>query len=207
MSLNLDEATEYKVLVGASLRGAGGRGEGGTSSGEEDGFHLVSRHLPRTTTKVSRETLESGANMRALLPASGGGGGKGSLLLEADVRDQKATCTYEGEMECTADQADGADDEVACVLLYDEELKAFTIERLASTAVITSGQQSHVATGGTATDMLALPANTHGSPGAAGARRESESVMDEALEYELAKELEGMLDDDSDGADGAGGAS
>ncbi|KAJ2767847.1 hypothetical protein IWQ57_003785 [Coemansia nantahalensis] len=215
MSINLDEATEYKLLVGASLRGSGRRGDGSdsgsSSGGEEDGFHLVSRHLPRTSTKATRETLESGANMRVRLPAAHGpssssGGGKGSLLLEADVPDQKATCTYEGEVEHVADQADGADDEVACVLIYDDELKAFTIEKLASTAAVTSGLLSQVAATGTGAtaSMLALPASAHGSSGAAGARRESESVMDEALEDELAKELEGMLDDDSDGGEGAG---
>ncbi|KAJ2284704.1 hypothetical protein IWW55_007474 [Coemansia sp. RSA 2706] len=64
---------------------------------------------------------------------------------------------------------------------------------------VRSGVPNSVAAANTSAGMLALPTNTHDkAKEKTAARRESESVMDEALEDELAKELEGMLDDDSD---------
>ncbi|KAJ2783073.1 hypothetical protein H4R18_001894 [Coemansia javaensis] len=196
MSINLDEPTEYLVRVGSSLQGEQPDAE------DEAGFHLVSRQLPRTTTKVARETLEHGDNMRVRVPAVRAGGGKSALLLEADSRGQRGTCAYEGELERLA--GSGADDdEITCVLVYDDEFKAFTIEKLASTATITSGALNAVAAaaaGGGLASALELPANTHRAR--AESRRESESVADEALEDVLAKELEDMMGNNSDGAGG-----
>ncbi|KAJ1732172.1 hypothetical protein LPJ61_002176 [Coemansia biformis] len=217
MSINLDEQIEYPLRVGASLCGNDRQDEGAESGAEEDGFHVVSRHLPRTTTRVSRETLEGATQLRARFPGGrGSASGKSSLLLEADARDQKSVCTYDGELERISAQAsndDDSDDEVTCLLIYDDELKAFTIEKLASRAEITSGCLSNVAAAGAgaSTGMLALPANTHGASSArrkgalrAESRRESDSVADEVMDDELAKELEGLLDNDSDD-DGGGG--
>ncbi|KAJ2156509.1 hypothetical protein GGF46_005141 [Coemansia sp. RSA 552] len=194
MSLNLDEQQTYSVQLGSSLQGS-------FSEADEDGFHLVSRQLPRTTTKVSRETLENGRNARVRLPQTQRpvGEGRRSLLLEADSPDTKATCTYEGEFEVLPREGD----EVACVLIYDDELKAFTVERLASQPVVRSGvPNASAAVQPSAAGALALPANKHDPAREKKAvRRDSEMVMDEALEDDLAKELEGMLDDDSDGVD------
>ncbi|KAJ2870488.1 hypothetical protein GGH93_005536 [Coemansia aciculifera] len=176
---------------------------------EEDGFHLVARQLPRSTTKLSRETLENGENVRArhldTTAREAEGDNRQSVLIEIDARDQKSTCTYEGDFE-PVPHSDGSDDEVECVLIYDEESKAFVIERVASHVVVKSGAPSGVsaATAGTSAGQLALPMNKHGSPKErvrAASRRDTPSLMDEASDDELAKELEGMLDDVSDQGD------
>ncbi|KAJ2734076.1 hypothetical protein IW152_002622 [Coemansia sp. BCRC 34962] len=183
---------------------------------EEDGFHLVSRQLPRSTTKLSRETLGNGENVRARHLATTARAdeddNKQSVLIEIDALSQKSACIYEGDFEpvrssdSTEAHSDDDDDKVECVLIYDEDSKAFVIERVASHVVVKHGAPSGVsaAATGTSAGQLALPVNRHGSPKEGvrvASRRETPSLMDEASEDELAKELEGMLDDDSDQGD------
>ncbi|KAJ2885136.1 hypothetical protein IWW38_005353, partial [Coemansia aciculifera] len=232
MSINLEQKTTYPIRLGASMRK---RSDSNSDPSQrivsdegtfvEDGFHLVSRQLPRTTTKLSRETLESGENVRArqLDTSATLNDGSGldskqqqSVLIEVDGSDQRSTtCTYEGDFEPVASghgaretSSDGESDEVECVLIYDEEMKAFVIERIASLVTIKSGVPSGVtaASVGTSAGQLALPANKHGSPKervrTASAKRDTPSLVgDESSEDELAKELEGMLDDNSDMGD------
>ncbi|KAJ2522593.1 hypothetical protein H4217_000649 [Coemansia sp. RSA 1939] len=237
MSINLDQQTTYQLRLGVSMQKNTGSisdnvssaadGPDG-SSNEDSGFHLVSRNLPRTTTKLCRETLEAEPSLRARLlslPGKGNSNGKEAVLpaiFETTARDQKTVCTYEGDYvnvlhasdesgsgNGNGDAAgDASDDEVDCVLIYDEENKAFVIERVASrTSIKTSSQSSGVGSSGTAASgSLALPTNqydpskTDSAKNAAGptsgVRREP--TIDEAAEDELAKELEGMLDDGSD---------
>ncbi|KAJ2032247.1 hypothetical protein IWW57_000320, partial [Coemansia sp. S610] len=167
---------------------------------EEDGFHLVSRQLPRSTTKLSRETLGNGENVRARHLATTARAGeddnKQSVLIEIDALNQKSACTYEGDFEpartsnSTEAHSDDDDDKVDCVLIYDEESKAFVIERVASHIVVKHGAPSGVTAvaTGTSAGQLALPANKHGSPKAgvrAASRRETPSLMEDASEDEL----------------------
>ncbi|KAJ2457764.1 hypothetical protein GGI02_006091, partial [Coemansia sp. RSA 2322] len=224
MSINLEQTTTYPIRLGSSLAKRDGIDPAtglASEEGAEEGFHFVSRQLPRTTTKLSRETLENGDNVRARLlgtsaRVAAGSDGKRQILLEIDARDQKSTCTYEGEYEpvlsggrtSVNDDDDSIDDEeVDCVLIYDEESKAFVIERVASSTVIKSGVPSGVnsASTGASAGQLTLPANRHsdlprdgGVNATAASNRGTPSLLDEASEDELAKELEGILDVTSD---------
>ncbi|KAJ2062310.1 hypothetical protein GGI17_002548 [Coemansia sp. S146] len=213
MSINLEQNTTYPIRLGSTMlkRSNANLSQVVADEGtfEEDGFHLVARQLPRSTTKLSRETLENGENARArhldTTAREAEGDNRQSVLIEIDARDQKSTCTYEGDFE-PVPHSDGSDDEVECVLIYDEESRAFVIERVASHVVVKSGAPSGVsaATAGTSAGQLALPMNKHGSPKErvrAASRRDTPSLMDEASDDELAKELEGMLDDVSDQGD------
>ncbi|KAJ1786073.1 hypothetical protein LPJ62_003946 [Coemansia sp. RSA 2167] len=193
MSINLEEQITYQLQVGTSLQG---------SDADSDEFHLVSRQLARTTTKLARETLENGHNTRVRVP-NARDADKRSILLEADSSDLKSTCTYEGDYEVVS-KGDDTDDEIACVLIYDDEVNAFTIERVATMPVIKTGVPNSVSVAANASSgSLLLPTNKHDPEKVKQpARRESESVMDEALEDELAKELEGMLSDDDNDSDG-----
>ncbi|KAJ2551889.1 hypothetical protein EV175_003518 [Coemansia sp. RSA 1933] len=205
MSINLDQKITYQLSLGASLRKSNTTADNLANSGTEDSeFHLVSRNLPRTTTKLCRETLEVEPNIRARLlsvPAKSNSNGRGiqSAIFEANAHDQKTTCTYEGDYVNISYAADssGVDDseDVDCVLIYDAETKSFVIERLTANVSIKSSSQNDVNAPGPGS--LALPANRSGPTG--GVRREP--TIDEAAEDELAKELEGMLDDVSDFGD------
>ncbi|KAJ2453206.1 hypothetical protein GGF42_003853 [Coemansia sp. RSA 2424] len=224
MAIDLEQKAAYPIRIGASVLKSGSNSTDLTQrvvsddgTFEEDGFHLVSRQLPRTTTKLSRETLESGENVRTrqlgTTARSAEDGGKQSVLIEIDAHDQKSTCTYEGDFEpvpfsdnIEAHSDDGENDEIECVLIYDEESKAFVIERVASHIAVRSGAPSGVSlvSAGTSAGQLALPTNKHGSPKErvrAASKRDTPSLVDEASEDELAKELEGMLDDASDMGD------
>ncbi|KAJ1909629.1 hypothetical protein LPJ71_003460 [Coemansia sp. S17] len=221
MSLNLEQKTTYPIRLGSTMLKRNNSANlsqqvvADEGTFEEDGFHLVARQLPRSTTKLSRETLESGENVRArhldTTAREAEGDNRKSVLIEIDSRDQKSTCTYEGDFEPVpnSDNAEAHSDEddgIECVLIYDEESKAFVIERVASHVVVKTGAPSGVsaATAGTSAGQLALPMNKHGSPKErvrAASRRDTPSLMDEASDDELAKELEGMLDDVSDQGD------
>ncbi|KAJ2852234.1 hypothetical protein IWW36_000376 [Coemansia brasiliensis] len=196
MSINLEEQITYELHIGTSLK---------PNSKDLSEFHLVSRQLPRTTTKVARETLENGQNSRVRISAIQDAE-KRNLLMEADSPDLKSSCTFEGDFELVSSPAsDNEDADIPCILIYDDELQAFTIEKLSSMPVIKSGVPSSVsaaANGSAATGMLALPTNRHNSSkDKQTLRRESESMMDDELEDKLAKELEGMLDDDGNDSD------
>ncbi|KAJ2746249.1 hypothetical protein GGI20_001529 [Coemansia sp. BCRC 34301] len=225
MTINLEQNITYPIRLGASVLKHSSSSDlakrvvSDDGTFEEDGFHLVSRQLPRTTTKLTRETLESGKNVRARqldnTARAAEGEDRQSVLIEIDARDQKSTCTYEGDFEPVVpsidnvdanEGSDDADDEIECVLIYDEESKAFVIERVASHIAVKSGVPSGVSavSTGTLAGQLALPTNTHGSPKGrvrAASKRDTPSVVDEASEDELAKELEGMFDDASDMGD------
>ncbi|KAJ1724470.1 hypothetical protein LPJ53_001240 [Coemansia erecta] len=193
MSLNLDQQTTYSLHAGSSLQSS-------DSSGDASQFHMVSRHLPRATTKLSREILDSGTGLRTRLAntasqSSSSSPAKQSLVLEGDSLDQKATCTYEGDFELLNADAQENDD-VECVLIYDHENKAFVVERLASSVAVRSGAPSGSSAPPAASGMLALPEKQHDP---AGEQREEDE--DEEEEDELAKELEGMLDDEDDFVD------
>ncbi|KAJ2674044.1 hypothetical protein IWW42_001864 [Coemansia sp. RSA 1085] len=192
MSINLEEQITYELHIGTSLK---------PNSKDPGEFHLVSRQLPRTTTKVARETLENGQNSRVRVSTSQGGD-KRSLLMEADSPDLKTSCTFEGDFELVSPPAsDNEDAEIPCVLVYDDELQAFTIEKLSSMPVVKSGVPNSVsaaANGSAPAGMLALPTNRHNSN---RDKQESESMMEDDLEDKLAKELEGMLDDDGNDSD------
>ncbi|KAJ2811561.1 hypothetical protein H4S07_001988 [Coemansia furcata] len=196
MSINLEQKTTYPIRLGSTIVKNTSESSQVADSGtfEEDGFHLVSRQLPRSTTKLSRETLESGENARARhLDTTRPG--PSQVLIEIDGRDQKSTCTYEGDYEPVALKDEGqSDDDVECVLIYDEESKAFVIDRVASHVAVKTGAPSGVSSvAATSTGQLALPVNRH-----VASRR---GTPDEASDDELAKELEGMLDDVSDPGD------
>ncbi|KAJ2707991.1 hypothetical protein FB645_000342 [Coemansia sp. IMI 203386] len=232
MSLNFEQQTTYTVRQGLSFsndRNLNSEETPATDPSQKHGFHLLSRQLPRTTTKLSRELLDNGSGLRTRFSGSSSSHtniGKKAVMLEADSKDQKATCTYEGEFELITSDSDSnllaADDdgqEVDCVLIYDEENKAFIIERVTSNVVVKSGAASGVnaASSGAATGLLALPSKKHdpskekskdtsGTTTAAAttttAKRDVQANMDdESSEDELAKELEGMLDDVSDMGD------
>ncbi|KAJ2508131.1 hypothetical protein IWW47_000765 [Coemansia sp. RSA 2052] len=133
MAINLEQKAAYPIRIGASVFRSGSNNTDFTQrvvsddgTFEEDGFHLVSRQLPRTTTKLSRETLESGENVRTrqlgTTARSAEDGGKQSVLIEIDARDQKSTCTYEGDFEpvpfsdnIEAHSDDGENDEIECI--------------------------------------------------------------------------------------------
>ncbi|KAJ1767704.1 hypothetical protein IW140_004627 [Coemansia sp. RSA 1813] len=221
MSINLDQQITYQLCLGTSLQKSTASGSDGADdlagSGNEDfGFHLVSRNLPRTTTKICRETLETEPSLRARLfslPGKDSSSSKGMrpAIFEADAHDQKTVCTYEGDYvnisHTDDDNGAGDSEEIDCVLIYDAENRAFVVERLASNASIKSSSQISVnPSGAPAAGSLALPTNQRGpskaerkksKPGPMGGVRR-EPTIDEAAEEELAKELEGMLDDDSD---------
>ncbi|KAJ1951081.1 hypothetical protein FBU59_000368 [Linderina macrospora] len=163
---------------------------------EGDEFHIVSRQLPRSTTKVSRETLENGSNIRArLLDTSA----KQSLLMEIDARDQKTQCTYEGDYDVVPQDTD----EVECVLLYDSESQAFVVERISSNCSVKVGTVSGAATAGAASGQLALPSSTYvlvepkSKPKGKTASDLEEGSDDDAF----ALELEGMLNNGSESGD------
>ncbi|KAJ1785669.1 hypothetical protein LPJ59_006094, partial [Coemansia sp. RSA 2399] len=220
MSINLDQQITYQLRLGVSMQKGNATSDDLASSGIEDcGFHLVSRSLPRTTTKVCRETLETEPNLRARLlslPGKDGSNGTGTrpAIFEADAHDQKTVCTYEGDyvnISYTNDNSDADDsEEVDCVLIYDAENKAFVIERVTSNASIKSSSQNGVnPSGAPASGALALPTNQY-DPSKGGINNiksglidgmRREPTIDEAAEDELAKELEGMLDDASDFGD------
>ncbi|KAJ2781527.1 hypothetical protein GGI15_003199 [Coemansia interrupta] len=188
MSLNLDQQTTYTLRPGSSL-------QPGDSSSDAAQFHLVSRQLPRTTTKLSREILDSGTGLRARLattnqpPALS----KKPLVLEGDSPDQKTTCTYEGDFELLSTDAQENDD-VECVLIYDHENCAFVVERLASAVAVRSATLQGGSAAPAVSGMLALPERQHDPAG-------EDEDEEEEDEDELAKELEGMLDDGSDFVD------
>ncbi|KAI7824915.1 hypothetical protein BX661DRAFT_206409 [Kickxella alabastrina] len=175
MSINLEQLTTYQIQPGHSFGNhsaatGDSTDQSTTSNSSADEFHLISRQLPRTTTKLSRETLESNEGLRARFSGptnrQSEPGDKRQVILEADSRDQKSTCTYEGDFEQVSrgelnGGTDDNDEEVDCVLIYDAKNKMFVIERVASNIVV-------------------------------------RSEADETSEDELAKELEGMLDDASD---------
>ncbi|KAJ2383192.1 hypothetical protein GGI05_005394 [Coemansia sp. RSA 2603] len=168
MSLNLDQQTTYSLSVGSSLQ------PDDTSDARH--FHLVSRQLPRTTTKLSREILDNGTGLRTRLPTPASTSSS-HLVLEGDSADGKSSCTYDGDYELL--NSDEREPDVECVLIYDAENNAFVVERLASAVVVRAGALSANAT----SVGLALPAKTH----VAGLEDDEDA---------LAKELEGMLDDD-----------
>ncbi|KAJ1992584.1 hypothetical protein GGI25_000085 [Coemansia spiralis] len=218
MSINFDQQTTYQLRLGVTMQS----NDESESVTEDSGFHLISRQLPRTTTKLCRETLETGSSLRARLLGTAGKNGENSgdrrpAIFEAGARDQKTVCTYEGEYVYISqgnDSTSPENDEVDCVLIYDNENKAFVIERVASNTTIKSSSQNGVGSGpgGPASGLLALPSNQYDpskmkrkAETGSGPRRES--TMDEAAEDELAKELEGMLDDVSDSGDASGAAS
>ncbi|PIA18091.1 hypothetical protein COEREDRAFT_80035 [Coemansia reversa NRRL 1564] len=225
MSINLEKKITYPVHVGSSLqrkKGTGSTTTNSSSSVEDLGFHLVSRQLPRTTTRLSRDTLENGENMRVRFPSgvSKHSDDKQPILLEATARNEETTCTYEGDYvrisrrnsDGSRDADDGtledSDDEVECVLVYDAEIEAFTIHRLESRVSVTSGGLSSVVPGtaGTNAGALVLPTKKHNSTkhnsgkasSHSSSKRESKA-MDDELEDALAKELDDILSDDSDG--------
>ncbi|KAJ2805852.1 hypothetical protein H4R20_001929 [Coemansia guatemalensis] len=160
--------------------------------------------------------------MRVRFPsgASKNADDKQPILLEATARNEETTCTYEGDYvrisrrnsDGTRDANDGtaedSDEEVECVLVYDAEIEAFTIHRVESRVTVTSGGLSSVVPGsaGTNAGALMLPTKRHNSArhnsgkvsSHSSSRRESK-VMDDELEDALAKELDDMLSDDSDG--------
>ncbi|KAJ1899275.1 hypothetical protein LPJ66_002207, partial [Kickxella alabastrina] len=213
MSINLEQLTTYQIQPGHSFGNhsaatGDSTDQSTTSNSSGDEFHLISRQLPRTTTKLSRETLESNEGLRARFSGptnrQSEPGDKRQVILEADSRDQKSTCTYEGDFEqVSRGELNGGtgdnDEEVDCVLIYDAENKMFVIERVASNIVVRSGVANGVASSaGTATGLLALPTKRH-DPTRDGERGKREvsavgdvdrSGADETSEDELAKELE-----------------
>ncbi|KAJ2357384.1 hypothetical protein IWW50_003475 [Coemansia erecta] len=193
MSINLEEQLTYQLRVGTSLQAS-------DPTRDASEFHLVSRQLPRTTTKLARETLENGLNPRVRVP-NARDSEKRTILMEADSPDLKSTYTYEGDYEMVS-KGEDTDDEVACVLVYDDEVQAFTIERISFVPVIKSGVPNSVSAGTSSSNALLLPTNKHDPLRAKQPRRESESGVDEALESALAKEFEGMLSDDENDSDG-----
>ncbi|KAJ2080038.1 hypothetical protein H4R24_003372 [Coemansia sp. RSA 988] len=224
MSINLEKQITYPVHAGSSLRSKKGAGSttSNSSSMEDLGFHLVSRQLPRTTTRLSRDTLENGKSMRVRFPgeASKNAADKQPILLEATARNEETTCTYEGDYvhisrrnsngvrESNDGSLEDSGEEVECVLVYDAEVEAFTIHRVESRVTVTSGGLNSVVPGtaGTNAGALILPSKKHNSerhnsvkaPSHSSSRRESKA-MDDELEDALAKELDDMLSDDSDG--------
>ncbi|KAJ1960839.1 hypothetical protein GGI12_003578 [Dipsacomyces acuminosporus] len=227
MSINLERLTTYQVNIGASLHKSNSTGQiddskidSGTDEGE---YHLVTRQLPRSTTKLSRETLEKGNNARARLlgtagsssrpkddsnnnESGGSGGGKMPLLLEIDTQDQSSTCAYEGEYEHISHSDEN--DEVDCLLIYDDESKSFVIERVGSNVLIkssTANGAGATASSSMSTGQLALPANKYVPP-KDGAKKQdahdTQASLDDSIDAELARELEGALDDLSDPGDG-----
>ncbi|KAJ1648499.1 hypothetical protein LPJ64_000196 [Coemansia asiatica] len=226
MALNLEQQTTYSIRPGLSLSSnlTSEETHENTDSAQKNKFHLLSRQLPRSTTKLSRELLDNGAGLKARFSetrsnANEEENSKRAIVLEADSKDQKTSCTYEGEFEQTASESmEGSllviDDgqEIDCVLIYDEETKAFVIERVTSSVVVKSGVVNGASgiSGGTSTGLLALPSKRHNpnkekgrgtSSTAARGDNAQASMDDESSEDELAKELEGMLDDVSDMGD------
>ncbi|KAJ2724291.1 hypothetical protein GGI07_002064 [Coemansia sp. Benny D115] len=207
MSINLEQQTTYKVQPGVSLSTKDTDTGTDTDQGGQPAsdFHLLARQLPRTTTRLSRETLENGEGLRARFAEpplrSMDNADKKHLLLEADSTTQKSTCTYEGDFEKLTMEDATQDDEVECILIYDEENKAFVIERLTSAVVVKSSGPNNTGSSGAGIGMLALPTKKHDPSrerNKGTAREDAQAGGDEFSEDELAKELEGMLDDVSD---------
>ncbi|KAI8325370.1 hypothetical protein GQ54DRAFT_295601 [Martensiomyces pterosporus] len=224
MSINLEHPATYHVRLGTSMHRSDSQIDKADSGTDEGEYHLVARQLPRSTTRLSRDTLENGENIRARLlgtPSntaqarpkdSGNNSGKLPLLIEIDTRDQNSTCVYEGDYEQVSHSQES--EEVDCLLLYDEESKAFVIERVASSVLIkssnTAGGSNAGGSGSTSTGQLALPANKYVAPKGGSrpsaksqSRQDTQAALDDTMDAELARELEGALDDLSDHGDGA----
>ncbi|ORX74832.1 hypothetical protein DL89DRAFT_23431 [Linderina pennispora] len=176
MSINLETLTTYNVRVGASIspQTANDSDAAGAQSSEDSEFHIVSRQLPRSTTKQA-------------------------LLMEIDAWDQKTQCTYEGDYDVVPRDVD----EVDCVLLYDKESQVFVVERISSNCTVKAGTVSGAASASAASGKLALPSSTYVAvePKPKPKGKATSDMEDGSDDDAFALELEGILNDGSESGD------
>lgn len=133
-----------------------------------NGYHLVSRTLTRTTSKASRQVLDETLQARAKTL----GNTPNRVVMEMETSDKSLTYVYEGEYQPTTTE------DIECILVYDSETQSYRAERLTSRLNLKTTSVSTVSKPTMTADNLELPT----------AKKDTE-------DDELAKELEGMLDD------------